>query len=294
MQKWAVLCLVSGSLAWGQVVEESTAPEIDTAIAADSSGRHLQTRPVAAPVAGPAALQAESKSATTSAFSGGSEARKSHDVFNAKGGMGISVGVLIFYPIGLTEFSQDVYDQWKASLPGEIVDSLGNLPIFEMFSLRVKGLINLNPVLGLEPTASIGYSPKVMTVVDYSQYDSYLTALDVSAGCNVWARLAPKRRFSFKTGAGVFVNYSHIAVSGYMGDLSVTGFGFGANLLAGLDITLRRVVITIDGVVPFEYAAYGAPQGTLRYVSADSGTYRYPKSVTSVGFEIRPGITLLF
>jgi hypothetical protein len=65
MQRWLVLILAFGSSIWGQVIEESTLPEIDSSIVVDSSSRHFDAKPIVVHKEAPTALQANSPALTT-------------------------------------------------------------------------------------------------------------------------------------------------------------------------------------------------------------------------------------
>jgi hypothetical protein len=88
-------------------------------------------------------------------------------------------------------------------------------------------------------------------------------------------------------------------VSGDAGKVSLKGNGFGANILAGIDVTFRKAVVNLDFSVPIGVLKYQKKNGKLlinERVASDvfTGYTGYPRKVILTGFEFRPGVTFRF
>ena len=115
---------------------------------------------------------------------------------------------------------------------------------------------------------------------------------DFSGGLNFWFKVSPQKTVSFKCGAGGFGGYSILDISGYAGETTLSGAGYGGNVLAGIDICLKKIAVNIDFIVPIEFSDFTKRDGDLN--PDNSVTWKYPSRLVLTGFEFRPGITFHF
>jgi hypothetical protein len=214
-------------------------------------------------------------------------------------GFGLNFGVTIFAPKEVNVILEDIYDELKS---GYLVYDLGTPKMFVGESFKLKGVFYLNRNLALEPYGQAFWAGKWLFISGASDESAWVNLLFYSAGLNFWLRVNPEKLVSFKTGVGGFAGYSHIEVSGDLGRVTLKGSGFGANLLAGIDVTFSKAVINLDFTVPVGVIKYKKRKGQLKiYELANDTPYyehpetpKYPKKVLLAGFEFRPGITFRF
>jgi hypothetical protein len=104
--------------------------------------------------------------------------------------------------------------------------------------------------------------------------------------------VAPKKCVSFKAGLGGYVCRTTLKLDSYAGNAHFYGIGYGVNILAGVDITLRKMAVNIDFLLPVgstELDQYG----TLSNIGS-SKAIRYPKEYMHNGLVFRPGFTFQF
>jgi len=205
-----------------------------------------------------------------------------------KNGFGLSIGALFFSPSQVNDFSKDLWEELQS---GYIVTgNIGNANMFAAYPFKVRGLFSPAKWLNLEPYGEVLWGPKLLMLQGASNDSVFLSVMAYSAGVNLWFALPSPRRMNFKLGAGGFFTYSTLSVSGDLGKASLSGTGFGGNLLAGLDLNLRKMIITVDGVIPIGSVKYSVDKDNLdNYVDA-----RFPSKLSLTGFSIRPGIIFKF
>ncbi|HMA64651.1 MAG: hypothetical protein ACM31E_06145, partial [Fibrobacterota bacterium] len=87
------------------------------------------------------------------------------------------------------------------------------------------------------------------------------------------------------------VTYTYLNVESYDGTVDHSGIGGGMNLLAGIDIALKKITINVDLSVPIgssELSQDGA------FTNRGNNQIRYPDGYRHTGIEIRPGVTFHF
>jgi hypothetical protein len=224
-------------------------------------------------------------------------------------GFGLNFGVTIFAPKEVNVMLEDMYDDLKS---GYSVYDMGTPRMFMGESFKLKGVFYLNHNLALEPYGQAFWAGKWLFISGATDKSAWVNLMFYSAGLNFWVRVNPKKLVSFKTGVGGFAGYSHIEISGDLGKVSLKGSGFGANLLAGIDVTFSKAVINLDFTAPIGVIKYNQRKGHLQldsyspnYVystsdytnsTRDYNYYysKYPKKVLLAGFEFRPGVTFRF
>lgn len=205
-----------------------------------------------------------------------------------KNGLGLSIGALFFSPSEVNDFSEDLWEELKSGYI--ITGNVGNSKMFAAYPFKVMGLFSPAKWLSFEPYGEVLWGPKLLMLQGASNDSVFLSVLAYSAGVNLWFALPSPRKMNFKLGAGGFFTYSTLSVSGDLGKASLSGTGFGGNLLAGLDISLRKMIITVDGIIPIGSVKYGVDKDNLdKYVDA-----RFPSKLSLTGFSIRPGIIFKF
>jgi hypothetical protein len=224
-------------------------------------------------------------------------------------GFGLNFGVTIFVPKQVNDMIDDIYDDFKSGYT--VISEFGAPVMFLGESFKLKGVFYLNRNIGLEPYGQAFWAGKLIhfttssTNIFSSGKSAWVHLLYYSGGLNTWIRLNPDKLVSFKTGAGAFGGYSHIEVTGDAGKVSLKGNGFGANVLAGIDITFKKAVVNLDFTVPIGVLKYNKRDGKLFYDAplvygefvgntANTGYKGYPKRVILTGFEFRPGVTFRF
>jgi hypothetical protein len=205
-----------------------------------------------------------------------------------KNGVGLSIGALFFSPSEVNDFSEDLWEELKS---GYIVTlDMGNPKMFAAYPFKLRGLFSPAKWLSLEPYGEILWGPKLLMIQGASDDSVFLSLMAYSAGVNFWFSLPSPGKIDFKLGTGAFFAYSTLNVSGDLGKAALSGTGFGANLLIGLDIDLRKIIVTLDGIIPIGSVEYSVDKDRLdSYVDA-----RFPSRLSLVGFSIRPGILFKF
>jgi hypothetical protein len=160
-----------------------------------------------------------------------------------------------------------------------------------MAGVDVKGVIYIGPVVGLEPFGFVSFGNERF-IVRKIDHEVDISLVDLGGGLNIWARVAPKKCVSFKAGLGGYICHSSLNVDGYAGEIDFSGVGFGVNILAGLDITLRKLAVNIDFFLPVGATSL-EKDGTFD-ITGSNRTIRYPKEYVHTGFVIRPGVTFQF
>jgi hypothetical protein len=205
-----------------------------------------------------------------------------------KNGFGLSIGALFFSPSEVNDFSKDLWEELQSGYI--ITGKVGNSNMFAAYPFKLRGLFSPANWISLEPYGEILWGPKLLMLQGASNDSVLLSVLAYSAGVNLWFGLPSPRRMNFKLGAGGFFAYSTLSVSGDLGKASLSGTGFGGNLLAGLDLNLRKIIITVDGIIPIGSVKYSIDRDNLdSYVDA-----RFPSKLGLTGFSIRPGIIFKF
>ncbi len=207
-----------------------------------------------------------------------------------KSGVGLNIGARIYYPIDINTLISDIWDEMKT---GYVVSQMGNEALFLGTPVKLKGVIYVVPKFCIEPYGQFLWSGKVLRVSGAASRDGNVNVIDLSGGCNFWFKFSPQKRVSFKMGAGGYGGYTFLFVSGYTGDLTMKGSGYGGNVLAGIDITFTKVAINIDFIVPIGVSKFTHQEGELS-IGDEWEPYKYPSRYTHYGFEIRPGITFHF
>ena len=201
---------------------------------------------------------------------------------NSKSGIGFSFGARFFNPSQVNDLLDDMYDELTSG--SIIVYEFGTPKLFLATVFKIKGIIYPIPFLCIEPFAQVLWGPKMLN----ANGSASLHLIDLSGGLNLWAKINPKSRVSFKMGAGAFWGYDVINVSGDLGSVSFDGFGYGFNALAGIDASFKRVAVNVDIIVPFGKIPLKM-DGML-----EGYDFRYPGTLSLTGVEIRPGITFHF
>jgi hypothetical protein len=212
-------------------------------------------------------------------------------IYGGRSGIGLNLLAKLFSSTDVNNFLEDVYDKWTDDVPGTIINKTGFASMILMMGVNLKGIIYLGPVVGLEPFGFASMGNKQFVIRDFD-HEVNVSLIDVGGGVNIWARVAPKKQVSFKAGLGGYACYSTLHVDGYAGEVEFNGVGYGVNVLAGIDITLKKLAVNIDfilpvGTTPLEQEGDFKKTGSQR-------TIRYPKEYTHYGFEIRPGVTFQF
>jgi hypothetical protein len=217
--------------------------------------------------------------------------------FGGRSGLGINLLVKLFNSKEINNFLEDVYDMWIDDVSGTIMKKSEFSPMFSMIGVNLKGIVFVGPVVGFEPFGFVSFGNNLYRVRDYNDGRDYDHDLDVSlidagGGINIWARVAPKKHVSFKAGLGGYVCYSTLNVDGYAGEVEFSGVGYGVNFLAGIDITLRKIAVNIDFLLPVGSTELDQ-DGYFKSIGS-SRTIRYPSEYVHNGFVIRPGVTFQF
>lgn len=236
----------------------------------------------------------------------GTEVMKLDDRSAPYNGFGLNFGVTIFIPKEVNTMINDIYDELKSGY--YMISEIGTPDMFMGESFKLKGVFYLNHHFALEPYGQVFWAGKYL-YVSGAENSAWVHLLFYSGGLNFWIRVNPEKLVSFKTGIGGFEGYSQIEVTGDAGRVSLKGNGFGANILAGIDITFSKTVINLDFTVPVGMIKYQKRKGSLsigddgyqynyydtdQFYSVPSSYRRYPKKVLLAGFEFRPGVTFRF
>jgi hypothetical protein len=211
-------------------------------------------------------------------------------------GFGLNFGITLFYPSEVNEMIGDIYKDFKGGFD-EYINTITPF-LFYGISLKAKGVFCLNRRFALEPYGQVFVASKGIEF-QLTPYYAYLYVFFFSGGVNCWVRFNPGKLVSFKAGAGGFAGYGRIEVDG-AGRLSQSGPGFGGNLLAGIDVAFRKIVVNVDCSLPVGVINFYHRTGeiVLHDYSGSSTTRQeytnYPERIWLLGFEIRPGVTFRF
>lgn len=217
---------------------------------------------------------------------------------NQYNGFGLNIGALFFYPAEVNDLIDDIYDDFKSGY--YVTSEAGVVPIFTAYPLKAKGVFYLTPYLAFEPYGEMLWANKWIFTAGAANQSAWVHLFFFNAGANCWLRVKPTKTVSFKTGLGGFGGYSVLSVTGDAGRATLTGPGYGANLLAGLDITFSKVAVNIDFVVPVGVITFAERDGGLDIYEEDfsTGTQSpydsYPERIPLIGFAFRPGVTFRF
>jgi hypothetical protein len=203
-----------------------------------------------------------------------------------RSGIGFNIGSRIFFPDEVNELIEDIWDEMKK---GGITESeFGSPTMFLASEIKLKGIIYFVPFFCLEPFGQFLWSGKQLRIRGDVERDASINVIDLSGGLNCWFKVSPKKRASFKCGAGGFGGYTILKVSGDEGETELTGYSYGGNFLAGLDICFTRISINIDFIVPIGITDFSDRIGRLDFST------EYPDKLQHFGLEIRPGLTIQF
>ena len=212
-------------------------------------------------------------------------------------GIGLNFGLTLFYPSEVNDMIDDIYSEFIRGY--EEFTDIFPPSMFWGISLKGKGVFCLNRHFALEPYGQVFIASESIAHSLFPGFE-YIYVFFFSGGINCWVRFNADKLVSFKTGVGAFGGYSRIEMDGDVGRLSMSGPGFGGNVLAGLDLTFRNVVVNMDFAVPIGVIRYLHRTGDLiiygqNGYSATPPVYtNYPDRLLLFGFEFRPGVTFKF
>ncbi len=205
-------------------------------------------------------------------------------------GIGFNIGMRIHFPEEINTLIDEIWEEMQEGVL--VISQTGSQAMFLGLPIKIKGIIFIGPFFCIEPFGQFFWSGKVLRMRGDVSREANVNILDLTGGCNFWFKVTPKKTVSFKLGAGGYGGYTTFKVSGDYGDITMTGPGYGGNVLAGIDITLKKVAINIDFIVPIGSTEFQDREGELKYDPGEIPTY--PEVFSHTGFEIRPGITILF
>lgn len=204
----------------------------------------------------------------------------------SKAGFGFDFGTRIWYPTEVNDFQEYKWEEMKSGY--YTVSEMGSEKMFTGFSFRLRGAILPVKPLMIEPYADLFWAGKYLTVNSSGNWTNFL---DYTGGVNIFGRLNSEKTVSFKMGAGIYVGYSQFMDSEW--DISLSGISKGLNGLAGIDITFKKIMVTITFKVPVGYTDLELDDvGDITETDYPFG--KIPERVMHVGFEIRPGVIFLF
>jgi hypothetical protein len=211
-------------------------------------------------------------------------------ITGGRNGIGLNLAIKIALFKELNDYFEDLYEKMKDDANGTITDETGTSSMPLLMGLKVKGIIYVGPVLGLEPFGTVNYGLKLMRIRNIDK-DVTINLIECGGGLNMWARVSPARVISFKAGLGGYVTYTFLNVESYDGRVEHSGIGGGMNLLAGIDVTLKKITVNVDISVPIgstDLSQDGA------FTNRGNNKIRYPDGYRHTGIEIRPGVTFNF
>jgi len=207
-----------------------------------------------------------------------------------RSGMGLNIGFRFFYPVEVNNLIEDIWEEMKSG--GITTREIGSQALFLATSLKLKGILYIGTFFCIEPYGQFLWAPKQLSISGAVSRKTSTNLFDFSGGLNFWFKVSPQKRVSFKCGLGGFGGYSMLDISGYVGDTRLSGAGYGGNVLAGIDICLKKVAVNIDFIVPIGFSDFTTRDGDLDADNAE--TWKYPSKLAQTGFEFRPGITFHF
>jgi hypothetical protein len=207
-----------------------------------------------------------------------------------KTGIGLNFGLRLFYPVELNEILEELWSRMPQDSGFGTALALG-------IPFRVKVLIAPVPGFGIMPFVQALVAGSELTSYDPDSLTELAGMYEIIAGVDIFMKFAPYRRVSFKLGGGFFGEWARIEFMGDLGDMRLSGNGFGAQLICGLDINFNRVMINIDFSIPM-FASMDLTQesGDLIYNddSYRSNDISIPTRTSFWGIEIKPGVTFRF
>jgi hypothetical protein len=160
--------------------------------------------------------------------------------------------------------------------------------------LRLKFLYSPVPAFVIAPYGQYTWGFKYYRIYD----EEYVYLNEACGGVDLWYRVAPQKKVTFKIGAGVFAGYDNLSFSGGKGNVALKGLEYGATILAGIDIITKRVTINLDFGLPIGMYSFATRTGEFRttnpYTKRWDISSAYPTGSSLVGFEFKPGITINF
>jgi hypothetical protein len=211
-------------------------------------------------------------------------------VAGRRNGIGINLTVKLIVSKALNNYLEDLYEKMKDDANGIITDEVGFSAMPIMLGFKIKGIVYVGPVLGLEPFGTVNYGLKIMRIRNL-ETDVTTNLMEYGGGLNMWARVSSAKVVSFKAGLGGYVTYTYLNVESYDGTVNHSGIGGGINLLVGVDIMLKNVTLNVDVSVPIGSSEL-SQDGS--FTNSGNNQIRYPDGYRHTGVEIRPGITFLF
>ena len=212
-------------------------------------------------------------------------------------GLGLNFGFTLFYPSEVNDMINDIYNEFLQGY--EQYAEMLKPALFWGISLKGKGVFYLNRQFSLEPYGQIFTASESIDHLLFPGFE-YIYVFFFSGGINCWFRFNTENLVSFKTGVGAFSGYGRIEMDGGVGRLSMSGPGFGVDLLAGLDLTFRKVIVNMDFSVPVGVIRYLHRKGDLilygenGYTATPPVYTNYPAQLLLLGFEFKPGVTFKF
>ncbi len=205
---------------------------------------------------------------------------------SSKAGFGFDFGTRIWYPTEINEFQEYKWEEMKSGY--YTVSERGSETMFTGFSFRIRGAILPVKPLMIEPYADLFWAGKYLTVNSSGNWTNYL---DYTGGVNIFGRLNSEKTVSFKLGAGIYAGYSQFFDTEW--DINLAGLSKGLNALAGIDITFKKIMVTITFKVPVGYTDLEI-EDAGEITEYDYPYGKIPERVMHAGFEIRPGVIFLF
>lgn len=222
----------------GEIIGDSVGPS-NQGVRNDTSASSIVRQPGAAD-----AHSGDAKSAAS-----GTPVKPQYTMF----GVGVGLAERIFYPSAINDFISDVYDEMKSRYT--VHDIIGTTdtslqPLFIAFALRLKFLYNPLPFLGIEPSCRILFAPENLSWA--GEESESINLFTYTAGCDLWARFARFKMVTFKAGIGAVYGRGSLTTSGDLGAITYTGACYGMNVLAGADITIKKIAVNIEFLCPIE------------------------------------------
>ncbi len=220
-------------------------------------------------------------------------------ITGGRNGIGVNMMVKFIMSSELNNYLDDLYKKMIDDADGIVMDETGFSGMPVMIGFKVKGIVYVIPELGLEPFGTFNYGWKMMKLkisdknlaITLIDKDVRANLFEYGGGLNIWARVSSARVASFKAGLGGYVTYTYLNVESYDGTVDHSGFGGGMNLLAGVDITLKKITINVDFSIPI-----GSSELTQdgSFTNRGNNQIRYPDGYRHTGIEIRPGVMFHF
>ncbi len=207
-----------------------------------------------------------------------------------RSGIGFNIGSRLFFPDDANDMISDIWSEMKSG--GIVSSEVGDPTMILATVVKLKGVIYFIPYLCIEPYGQFMWAGKQLKIRGDVSRDASVNLIDFSGGLNCWFKVTPKKRVSFKIGAGGFGGYTMLKVSGDEGETELSGYSYGGNICTGLDICFRKLSINLDLIVPLGKTKFSERTGRLDL--DENANYEYPEIVSHNGVEIRPGLTIHF